>query len=137
MYEQYYTTELTSLLGLSLKESDGYGKAFVRQKLEKNNLIVPKALLDYYSLAGKLPINTEHNRLYTIEQLNQMGDYLVFMEENQCVCFWGIHKDDVCKNDPVVWQGQNCQDIIWYKEPYTVSHFLMTMWKWILTGEEG
>ena len=137
MFEGYYKKELASLLGKNLNDPDGYGELLVKQELEKSNLTIPKSLFDYYSIAGKLFINTEHNKLYTIDQLEWIDHYLVFMEENQRVCFWGIHKDDVLKDDPIVWQGQNFKDIKWHKEPYTISDFLITMWKWILTGEEG
>lgn len=65
-----------------------------------------------------------------------MDDKLVFMEENQCVVFWGIAKADLGEADPVVWQGVNGEPIEWYAEDHRLSRFLMAMWKWIMTGED-
>lgn len=74
-----------------------------------------------------------------------MFDSLIFMEENQGVAFWGIHRNDCLEPNPIVWQGQNIDAIEldledepqeWFAEEYRLRQFLMAMWKWTLTGEQ-
>ncbi len=86
-------------------------------------------------MAGHHWINENHNRLYPIEKLEWMGDKLLFMEENQCVVFWGIDRADLEEADPIVWQGVNGEPIEWLAEKWRLSRFLMALWKWTMTGE--
>ena len=100
--------------------------------------------LDHFSH----PINTVHNILRPIAELQYFGDHLIFMEENQGIASWGIHRDDCRERNPIVWQGQNIDENEfeledepqeWFEEEYRLKQFLMAMWKWTLTGkqEEG
>ncbi len=107
----------------------------MRAELARLGMVIPVALFDYYSLAGRHSINENHNRLRPIAELEWMEDKLVFMEENQCVVYWGIRRADLGENDPIVWQGVNGEPIEWYAENYHLSRFLMAMWKWTMTGE--
>ena len=136
MFKRYYSDSFRDLFGSEPGPSDGLGDDAVRATLARVGLIIPAALFDYYSLAGRHWINENHNRLRPLEELEWMGDKLVFMEENQWVAFWGIERADLGEADPVVWQGVNGEPIEWYTEDYRVSRFLMAMWKWTMTGEQ-
>lgn len=136
MFKQYYIDRFREILGEPPGPDDGLGDEAVREALERTGLVIPAALFDYYSLAGCHWINSNHNRLYPIEKLEWMEDKLVFMEENQCVGFWGIPKANLGETDPVVWQGVNGKPVEWYPEGYRLSRFLMVMWKWTMTGEQ-
>jgi hypothetical protein len=105
-------------------------------ELGRVGLVIPAALRDYYSLAGRHWINENHNRLRPIAGLEWMDDKLIFMEENQCVALWGIRRSDLRRSDPLVWQGVNGDPIEWFAEDYRLSQFLMAMWGWIMTGEQ-
>jgi hypothetical protein len=118
------------------KPSDGLGDEEVRLRLSQIHLVIPTSLFDYYSVAGRHWINQDHNRLRPIEQLEWMGDRLVFLEENQWVAYWGIPKEDLKTADPAVWQGVNCTPLEWCRENLCLSRFLMAMWKWTVTGEQ-
>jgi hypothetical protein len=134
--KQYYSDRFRQIFGSPPEPSDGLGDDAVRVKLAQAGLVIPAALFDYYSLAGRHWINENHNRLRPIEELEWMGDKLVFMEENQCVAFWGLCEADLEESDPVVWQGVNGEPVEWYAEDYRLSRFLMAMWKWTKTGEQ-
>jgi hypothetical protein len=136
VFRQYYKSRFKELLGEPLRSRDGLGDNAVRAKLAKARLTVPKALAEYYSLAGAHWINENHNPLRTIDKLEWIDDRLVFMEENQLVAYWGVHRDDTSGANPVVWQGCNGDPITWFQEPYPLAQFLMAMWKWTITGEE-
>ena len=58
--------------------------------------------------------------------------FLVFMEENQCVVFWGISVDQVSDRDPAVFIGVNRHEegIEWHPEHDSCHEFLNTMLVW-------
>jgi hypothetical protein len=64
-----------------------------------------------------------------------MDDRLVFLEENQRVCYWGISKDDLNALDPRIWRGDIADPIKWRREELPLSQFLIALWKWNMTGE--
>jgi hypothetical protein len=136
MFKEYYRSCFQEILGKPLEPADGLGERTVQQALRKRDLIIPRALADYYDVAGRHEINAQHNRLLLIEELAWEGDKLVFMEENQCVALWGIDKAAIENSNPVVWQTSNNEPFEWYEEPYHLSQFLMAMWRWQETGVE-
>jgi hypothetical protein len=136
VFKRYYRDRFREIFGSPPRPSDGLGGEAVRAELDRVGLVIPAALSDYYSVAGRHWINENHNRLRSITNLEWLDDKLVFMEENQCVAFWGIQSTDLRRSDPVVWQGVNGEPIEWFAEDYRLSQFLMAMWKWIMTGEQ-
>ncbi|OCQ90622.1 hypothetical protein BCD64_28590 [Nostoc sp. MBR 210] len=136
MFKEYYSRRFQEIFGSSLEVTDGLGFEAVQAKLAERKLKIPQALIDYYTLAGQHLINKEHNRLLSIEELNWIDSKLVFMQENQCVVYWGIDQADINKQNPVIWQGINGDVIEWYEESYKLSQFIMAMWKWFVTGEQ-
>jgi hypothetical protein len=136
LFKQYYKDRFREIFGAPPSPSDGLGDTAVRAELGRIGFVIPKALFDYYSLAGRHWINENHNHLRTIANLEWVDDKLIFMEENQCVVFWGIDKSDLRQTDPVVWQAANDDPVEWFAENYRLSQFLMAMWKWIVTGEQ-
>ncbi len=136
VFQSYYSGRFRDIFGQAPGPSDGLGGEATLAALARAGLVIPAALFDYYSLAGRHWINENHNRLRPIEALEYMDDTLVFMEENQCVVFWGIRRADLGEADPVVWQGVNGEPIEWYAEDHRLSRFLMAMWQWTMTGED-
>jgi hypothetical protein len=134
VYKTYYRDRFREILGAAPKPGDGLGKAAVRASLARANLAIPASLFDYYIVAGRHPINQDHDRLRPIKGLEWMGDKLVFLEENQCVVYWAIDRSDLEESDPIVWQGINGDPIEWFAEGYRLSRFLMARWRWIITG---
>ena len=57
------------------------------------------------------------------------GGKLVFLEENQCVVFWGVEAGKSPDDDPPVYQGQNVrgQPTEWYLDHELLPEFLIVM----------
>ena len=83
VFKTYYRDRFREIFGAPPKPGDGLGKTDVRAALARANLVIPAALLDYYIVAGRHPVNRDHDRFRPIEGLEWMGDKLVFLEENQ------------------------------------------------------
>lgn len=136
MFKQYYSGSFYELFGTPPKPEEGLGDDATRAELGRFGLVIPIALFDYYSLAGHHWINDDHNRLRPIERLEWIGDKLIFMDENQGVAVWGLCKADLREADPLVWQGVDGDPIEWYPEDDTLSRFVVSMWRWTITGED-
>ena len=134
-FRDYYNNKFDTILGGVPTQEQGIPRIQLQKALDKRHVQIPAALFEYYVLAGRHPINTEHNCLRTVDELDWMDDKLVFMDENQNVVFWGIDRNDLSKDDPIVWQGVNSEPMEWYEEDFSVSRFMMAMWEWITTGE--
>jgi hypothetical protein len=85
-------------------------------------------LRDYYLSVGRHKINRAHNRLWPPEALEISQGRLVFVEENQCVVFWGVRSRTAAK-DPVVFQTTDLEDGDWFAET-RCSVFLTAMMCW-------
>ncbi len=93
-------------------------------------LKLPAVLRDYYLLAGRFDrFNRAHNELRRPEQWTVEGGKLVFLEENQCVVFWGVDVGTSPEDDPPVYQAQNVRGrpAEWYLEHRRCSEFLIVM----------
>ena len=130
MFKGYYQRRFQEIFGKALAPEDGLGDGAVEEALRKRDLVIPLALADYYAVAGRHPINSQHNTLLPIEKLEWLDDKLVFMEENQVVVLWGIDRAKIGSTNPVVWQAPNIEPFEWYEEPYLLGQFLMAMWHW-------
>jgi hypothetical protein len=84
-FAKKYGAALALLIGRKLKPTDGLAAGFTMAAERKLSLTIPTALREYYSVAGRLPLDKEHNRLYRPGKLRVLEGKLVFMEENQCV----------------------------------------------------
>ena len=122
MFQNKYRTIAEHLLARRLCKADGFTIEEIKQYSE---LRLPQALIDYYSVAGRLSINVAHNRLLLPSEvhLDANESMIVIMDENQSVCSWGIRIDDTDEIDPVVFQGQPNQSE-WYSEECTLSEWL-------------
>jgi hypothetical protein len=136
MFKRYYREQFFEFCGAPPEQDQGLGDDAVRAELDRRDLIIPTSLFDYYSLAGRHWINENHDRLLPIEKLEWMGGKLVFMEENQAVCLWGIDRADLGEADPIIWRADNEEPIRWQPEKRRLSRFLMAEWTWNMTGEE-
>jgi hypothetical protein len=127
MFELFYTSHFREMFGSEPEPADGLGDESVEARLTERGLRIPAALFDYYSVAGYHWINTKQNRLRPIEELDWYVDWLVFMDDDQGLVSWGIHRQDLNIPDPVVWQGILGEEIDWFQEDLSLSKFLMEM----------
>jgi hypothetical protein len=129
MFQRFYEAHFREIFGSELVPEDGLGDEAVEARLAQRGLRIPLALIDYYSLIGYHWINRARNRLRPIEELDWYEDWLVFMDDDHGIVSWGIHKQDLSIPDPIVWQGVLGEETDWLKDTYTLSRFLVEMWK--------
>lgn len=135
-FDQWYICQFRGTLGEPLPDSDGIPDDRVDGLLDGK--LIPAAMRDYYRVAGKHWLNTNHNSLRALDSLESIGEYTIFMDENQLVVQWAIRdsESESEEDDPIVYQGQrsdsNCE---WHAEKNTFSQFMIEMWRWILTGD--
>ncbi|MDB4759730.1 hypothetical protein OAG34_00805 [bacterium] len=124
-FRDKYRTIAEQLLGRLLQENDGIPTGEIKSQAAEKGFVLPLALADYYSVAANLELNTAHNRLLPPNELNVDFEEttMVFMDENQSVCAWGIHLDDLKNDDPLVYQGQP-SDSDWHSEECSTSEWL-------------
>jgi hypothetical protein len=132
MFQEFYESHFRDIFGSEPEPEDGLGDEAVEARLAARGLRIPLALFDYYSLVGYHWINRQRNRLRTIEELDWYGDWLVFMDDDQGIVSWGIHKQDVSNPDPVVWQGVLGEETDWLQDTTTLSQFFVDIWKELL-----
>lgn len=97
---------------------------------------VPAALRDYYLVAGReRRFNACLHRLLPPTKWFLDKQRLIFMEENQCVCWWGVSIRNAGSDDPPVSQGINDEPISWYPEHRKCSVFLAVMLHYQAVGD--
>lgn len=113
-----------------LSADDGFSEADIALAEKKLGFRLPESLRLYYSLAGKLTINTVYNRLLSPGEIKIEDGYLLFMEENQEVVTWGIPLTMRENLDPVVWQRDNTS-MEWHTESLPFSLFMFEYFSWL------
>lgn len=115
------------LIGRSLTNADGYDIASIKEVEAKLGQGIPEQLKEFYTTIGKLDIfMSSFQRFIKPEDLFYEDGKLVFLEENQAVCYWGISTEN-SEKDPLVYQAQNIDNAIWNSEEILLSDFLKMM----------
>jgi len=109
-----------SLLGRCLTEEDGKNISEIESKEKSLGLIFPSALREFYLLVGDLDIFLSEPSTF-VEPYMRDGK-LVFMEETNFVCYWGVNIDDI-KNS-TVYRYDIEVDIEWHHTKQTLIDFL-------------
>jgi len=89
---------------------------------------LPQVLIDYYlELGGDKRLNQTQDCLLGPSQLQyyKHDEYYIFYCENQRVCVWGIHKDDLSGPNPPVYMSYNEKE--WKREFETLTGFFDAM----------
>jgi hypothetical protein len=131
VFKRKYSEAFKTLVDRELKNGDGFKVAELAKSEKRLKLKLPLAFREYYEFAGKVPINTEHNILYSPSKLKIWKGKLLFMEENQRVVFWGLDTQELDQTDPQVFQAANSEPITWYSEQKPFSEFILSMWRWL------
>ena len=123
-------------LDRSLCKNDSVSVKEISKAEKRLGKKLPLALREYYRVAGNAEdLNTIHNHLYSIDNLEVDGDYLVFMDENQSVVSWGIRIEDLGKENPTVWQRNNTPPVEWFSEEKSFVAFMESMLEWYCNAE--
>lgn len=112
------------LLGRELQAEDGVSAAEITEAEKKSGSPLPPVLQSFYRLAGKEETVMDSFQHFTpLETLFTEGDKLVFLEENQGVCVWGIALNETASDQATVYQCPYPDDK-WYAEDDTLTAFL-------------
>ncbi|WP_264206297.1 hypothetical protein [Flavobacterium shii] len=115
------------LLGHSLASNDGYDVAIIENVETKLGQAIPAILKEFYLTIGKTDLfMSSFQRFLKPEDLFYEDGKLVFLEENQNVCYWGVNTENK-EDNPLVYQAQNMDSANWYSEEILLSDFLQMM----------
>jgi hypothetical protein len=119
-------------VGIQLRSEDGCASAEIERAERRLKLKVPLSLKEYYLLSGREKrINQFHNHLLPPSKWFTDSNHLVFMEENQCVVYWGASACQQANADATVFQGVNHdKGIEWHEEHASCFTFLNVMAIW-------
>ena len=126
--ERLKTTFAT--LARPLMPDDGEPEKGISAMESRLGLRLPAVLREYYRLAGKFDrFNRAYNELRRPGDWTVEGGKLVFLEENQCVVFWGVEAGALPEDDPPVYQAENVRGrpTEWFLEHERCSEFLIVM----------
>lgn len=113
------------LLGRALTKNDGVRPSELDKVELKLGFTLPKILRDLYLLAGKNTMLMESfNRFALPSQLQRDENKIVFLEENQNICYWGF-EINLENHNPKVYQLLNENE--WYEEQIPLIEFLTVM----------
>jgi hypothetical protein len=87
---------------------------------------LPKALTDYYKqLGNEEALNHTQDELLLPNELEFVGDYLCFYQENQCVAQWCIAMCDLETDNPPIYVTYDAEEF--YMESERLTDFLIAM----------
>ena len=108
-----------------IEKDEGFSEECVKEA-EKRVGKLPEVLKDYYIELGKVSnLNNSQDRLFSPDEIEDIGDYIEFYRENQYVCRWCIAKKDMGMENPPVYiteDGQNFEE-----DSSSLLDFLCTM----------
>ena len=111
-----------SLLGRHLTEKDGMNLTEIETVENSLSLKLPMVLRDFYLLVGKVDMFISSFEQFIKPYMK--GEMLVFLEENQGVCIWGINIRDT-ENEPVFMCADSETDHPeWHSEEIALTDFL-------------
>ena len=100
------------------------------------DLRLPTALREIYQTIGSVSAFTSpHNQRGAPHDIEVVGDYHIFYDENQWVVRWAFRTADTEADDPIVWQGTTQHDgYDWYSEDMSLSNWIQVMTLWQLVN---
>ena len=111
-FAESYRKLLAAITGRA-SAAHGYPLRAIEAAEARLGFAIPEALRDYYLSVGRHELNRVHNRLWSPDDLEVSHGRLVFLEENQCVVYWGVRSRTTAA-DPVVSQTMDLDDGEWF-----------------------
>ncbi len=117
------TDAAQNLLSRSLLKSEGLLPATIATAEERMGIDLPVPLHELYQLVGNQPLFMQgFQQIYKPDELLLQDGKLIFMEENQGVCYWAIGTDF---NNLAVYQCTDLNEGEWYEEEIALEAFLV------------
>jgi len=100
------------------------------------DLRIPTALREIYQAIGSVSaFSSPHNQLRAPHDIEIVGDFHIFYDENQWVVRWAFRTADADADDPIVWQGTTRDGgHDWYSEDMSLSAWIQVMTLWQLVN---
>lgn len=116
------------IIGRSLKVIDGINAATIAEAEGKLGVRIPEVLKEFYLLVGNMEIfMSSFDRFFQPNDMYFEHDALVFVEENQAVCCWGIKKNELSQENPIIYQFNDPDNPEWYSEEIGLVDFLQLL----------
>lgn len=126
--------EIFDRFGYSLSGSHGIDDAVLNRTAERLGCSIPEALRTYYVVAGKEKrFNHAFQQFLPPSRWSVTGGHLVFIEENQGVCHWGVSLRSKGARDPAISQGfeeetdEGESMVSWHPENARCSTFIKVL----------
>jgi len=111
-----------NILGRCLTEKDGMNISEIETVENSLGLKLPTVLRDFHLLVGNLDIFISSFEQFIKPYIK--GEMLVFLEENQGVCIWGINIRDIENETVFMCTDFETDNPEWYSEEVTITDFL-------------
>jgi hypothetical protein len=126
-FKDFYR-EVFQTFGYPLTERTALSSEVLAEAEVRLGLRVPAALREYYLVAGReRRFNSCCDRLLPPSEWTVDKQRLVFMEENQAICVWGVSIRDPRSDDPPVFERIGEEPPSWSQVQRKCSHFLAAM----------
>lgn len=137
--DQQFRTFLRELCQALEIELSGLAPAEIDAVEKRLGFRLPPSLRDFYELIGRTTLAVESSqRLHSPEQLVLKGRHLVYMVEEQGVCFYGIEQNELGATDPQVFQGNFDSDDWFLFSRSLRSHLATTLcWNCVYISHSG
>ena len=114
-----------NLLGRALTEEDGMNVAEIEQTEISLGLTLPETLRDFYLLVGNVEMFISSFECFIKPSLE--SNKLVFLEENQSVCYWATDALDAENGMVYVCNDLEADTPEWHPEKVTLNEFLQIL----------
>lgn len=120
MNSNHLTDAAQNLLSRSLLKSEGLLPTIIAAAEDRLGIDLPVPLRELYQLMGNVPLFMQgFQQIYKPDELLLQDGKLIFMEENQGVCYWGVGID---ASSLPVYQYTEGE---WYEEETALEAFLV------------
>ena len=114
-----------SILGRHLAKKDGLSISEIETVENSLGLKLPAVLRDFHLLVGNLDMFISSFEQFVEPYIK--GEMLVFLEENQGVCYWGVNIHDTESFTVYMCTDMEAENLEWYSEEVTLTDFLIIL----------
>jgi len=114
-----------SILGRHLAKKDGLSISEIETVENSLGLKLPAVLRDFHLLVGNLDMFISSFEQFVEPYIK--GEMLVFLEENQGVCYWGVNIHDTESSTVYMCTDMETENLEWYSEEVTLTDFLIIL----------
>lgn len=119
---------LFAAFGYPLRKTHGMPASVIDKAAARLGVQIPASLRAYYAVAGhQKRFNRSCQRFLHPSQWSIDAGKLIFLEENQRVCWWAVSARAPPVQDPAIYQSANEETLEWNLEDRRCSRFIQVM----------